>query len=56
MANKSSDTLFQLIHSLQKAEKRHFKLYIKRNSSNADLKFIQLFDAIDKLDEYNKAL
>jgi len=56
MANKSSDTLFQLIHSLQKAEKRHFKLYIKRNSSNADLKIIQLFDAIDKLDEYNEAV
>jgi len=56
MANKSSDTLFQLIHSLQKAEKRHFKLYIKRNTSNADLKIIQLFDAIDKLPEYNETL
>lgn len=56
MANKSSDTLFQLIHSLQKAEKRHFKLYIKRNTANADLKIIQLFDAIDKLPEYNEAL
>ncbi len=56
MANKSSDTLFQLIHSLQKAEKRHFKLYVKRNSSNADLKIIHLFDAIDKLEEYNETI
>jgi hypothetical protein len=56
MANKSSDTLFQLIHSLQKAEKRHFKLYAKRNSSNSDLKIIQLFDALDKMADYNEAL
>jgi hypothetical protein len=56
MANKSPDTLFQLIHSLQKSEKRHFKLYIKRNSSKADLKIIQLFDAMGQLPEYNEAL
>jgi hypothetical protein len=42
-----------LIHSLEKAEKRHFKLFIKRNSSNEDLKIVQLFDALDKLDEYD---
>lgn len=55
MSNRSADILFQLIKSLEKAEKRHFKLYIKRSSSRQDLKVIQLFDAIDKAKEYNEA-
>lgn len=54
MPSRSADTLFQLIHSLQKGEKRNFKLYVKRNSSNEDLKIIQLFDAIDKMTEYDE--
>ena len=54
MPSRSADTLFQLIHSLQKGEKRNFKLYVKRNSSNEDLKIIQLFDAIDKMAEYDE--
>src|SRR6201992_1615763 len=54
MANRFSDTLFQLIHSLEKAEKRHFKLYIKRSSTKEDLKIVQLFDALDKLNEYDE--
>src|SRR5215212_1030478 len=56
MANRFSDTLFQLIHSLEKSEKRNFKLYIKRNSSKDDLKIIRLFDAMDKLSEYDEKL
>lgn len=56
MSNRFSDTLFQLIHSLEKSEKRNFKLYIKRNSSKDDLKIIQLFDAMDKLSEYDEKL
>jgi hypothetical protein len=56
MPNRSTDDLFQLIHSLQKAEKRNFKLYIKRNSSNEDLKIVQLFDALDKMAHYDDAL
>lgn len=54
MSRRSTDILFQLIHSLEKAEKRHFKLFIKRNSSNENLKIVQLFDALDKLDEYDE--
>lgn len=54
MSNRSSDILFQLIHSLEKSEKRHFKLYIRRSSSNEDLKIIQLFDALDKMKEYDE--
>src|SRR5258708_2043266 len=54
MANRFSDTLFQLIHSLEKSEKRHFKLYIKRSSAKEDLKIVQLFDALDKLNDYDE--
>jgi len=54
MPNRFTDTLFQLIHSLEKSEKRNFKLYIKRSSAKEDLKIIQLFDAIDKLHEYDE--
>lgn len=56
MPNRSSDVLFQLIKSLKKSEKRNFKLYVKRNSASEDLKIIQLFDALDKMDEYDEAL
>jgi hypothetical protein len=56
MPNLVSDTLFQLVHSLEKAEKRHFKLYIKRSSAKQDLKIIRLFDAIDKLSEYDEKI
>ena len=54
MSNRPSDILFQLIKSLEKSEKRHFKLYIKRSSANEDLKIIRLFDALDKLDQYDE--
>jgi len=56
MLNKNSDILFQLIKSLQKAEKRNFKLYIKRNSNNEDLKIIKLFDAMDKSTDYDEKI
>jgi hypothetical protein len=54
MPNRSSDSLFQLIKSLEKSEKRNFKLYVKRNSTSEDLKIIQLFDALDKMDQYDE--
>src|SRR4051812_23042233 len=56
MSNRYTDALFQLIQSLEKAEKRNFKLYIKRSSSKENLKIIQLFDAMDKLKEYDEKL
>ena len=56
MSNRSHDILFQLIKSLEKAEKRHFKLYIKRSSANEELKIIKLFDAVDKMDTYDEKL
>lgn len=56
MPNRQTDILFQLIKSLEKAEKRHFKLYIKRSSGNSDLKIIRLFDVIDKLKEFDDSV
>ena len=54
MPNRSTDILFQLIKSLEKAEKRHFKLYIKRSSGKEELKIVRLFDAVDKQKDYDE--
>jgi hypothetical protein len=54
MPNRQTDILFQLIHAMEKAEKRHFKLYIKKNSAREDLKIVRLFDALDKMGEYDE--
>ena len=47
------DQLISLINSLTKAEKRNFKLYVNRLQSKSDVKFVQLFDVLDKLDEWD---
>ena len=54
MPNRSTDALFQLIQSLERSEKRNFKLYMKRNSGSGDLKVVQLFDALDKMKLYDE--
>lgn len=54
MSNRSTDALFQLVKSLEKSEKRNFKLYAKRNTATEDLKVIQLFDALDKMTDYDE--
>ena len=56
MSTPFSDALFQLVKSLEKAEKRHFKIYIKRSSDKEDLKVVQLFDALDSMDEYDEKI
>lgn len=56
MFNRPADALFQLIKSLSKSEKRNFKLFARRNVSTDDLKTIQLFDALDKMPDYNEAI
>jgi hypothetical protein len=43
MPNLSSDALFILIKSLEKGEKRNFKLFAARNTGSADLKIVQAF-------------
>lgn len=47
MPISNSDQLFKLIKSLDKAEKRNFKLYAKRIGANRHLKFIKLFEVLD---------
>jgi len=54
MSNRTHDILFQLIKSLEKAEKRHFKLYITRSSGKEELKIVRLFDVLDKQDIYDE--
>ncbi len=56
MPNRTTDALFQLVKSLGKSEKRNFKLYTTRNKSSEELKVVQLFDALDKMDSYDEAL
>jgi hypothetical protein len=56
MSNRSTDSLFQLIKSLEKSEKRNFKLYVKRNTDSNELKTVQMFDALDKMIEYDEKL
>ncbi|MFT3903386.1 MAG: hypothetical protein QM727_09440 [Niabella sp.] len=56
MPSKSTDALFQLIKSLDKSEKRNLKLFVKRNTGSDSLKSIQLFDALDKMAEYDEAV
>ncbi len=44
MPKQKTDDLIQLIRSLSRAEKRHFRLFVGRNQSSDDILFLQLFD------------
>jgi hypothetical protein len=46
------DQLFQLIHSLSKAEKRHFKIYT--SLKGGDKMYMELFDLIEKQKQYDE--
>lgn len=50
-----TDQLFQLVKSLSKAEKRNFTLYVKRLNSNEEVKFLKLFEVIDKLSDFDES-
>lgn len=56
MANDKKDSVFILIKTLSKAEKRNFRIYAQRNKSSNDLKFVQLFDIMDKIKVYDEGL
>src|SRR5690554_556713 len=56
MSSKDKDYLFILIKSLSQAEKRSFKLYVKRFEANENAKFIKLFDILDKLEVYDEPM
>ncbi|MEJ2257087.1 MAG: hypothetical protein P8X98_08775 [Woeseiaceae bacterium] len=54
MPRSKSNALFELIHSLKPAEKRYFTLWASRNGTS-DKKFLQLFDAMCKQDNYDES-
>lgn len=56
MPKQQTDYLIELIRTLTKAEKRHFRLLVKRNQANEELLFLQLFDLLDKHKRYDEAL
>lgn len=49
-----NEQLFKLIQSLEKAEKRHFKLFVNRLDSNKNVMFIKLFDILEKSKTLNE--
>lgn len=53
MANQKRDPLFDLIKSLTKTEKRHFRLFVNRSGNTEDVKFIKLFDAMESIKKYD---
>lgn len=53
MSKSNSNALHVLIQSLTTAEKRHFRLYAKRNFGEKNVKFLELFDVLDKQKIYN---
>lgn len=56
MPKQKTDDLIQLINSLTRAEKRHFRLFVKRNQASEDILFLQLFDFLEKRNEYDENL
>jgi len=49
-----SNDLFDLIKSLEKSEKRYFKIQMKKSDSSLQQNMVLLFDAIDKQKIYNE--
>lgn len=54
MSNIASAHLHKLIKSLSRAEKRYFKLYSVRQATAEGYNYLKLFDAIDKMNEYDE--
>ncbi len=51
-----SDALFELIKSLEQAEKRHFKIFAKRHVMENGNQYLLLFDIMDRLSDYDETL
>lgn len=52
MPNTNSDTLMHLIKSLQRSEKRHFKLFVSRLSPSTTPLYLELYNFLDKTGKY----
>jgi len=55
MTKDQKDSLFLLVKSLTKSEKRQFKLYVGRLGVNTDSKFLSVFNVLDKMSSYDEA-
>lgn len=54
---KSQDSVFELVQSLDKQEKRYFRLYAQRHLLNGQSNYLHLFDEISKFSgEHHKEL
>ena len=55
MPKQKTDDLLKLIASLNRAEKRHFRLFVRRNqAADAEILFLQLFDILERTGEYDE--
>lgn len=54
LVNQEKNSLFVLIKSLSKSEKRQFNLYVGRLGGNVDAKFFSLFKFLEKLKKYDE--
>jgi hypothetical protein len=54
MSTKVKESLFELIQSLSKSEKRYFKLLSSRHTIGDENNYVRLFDYIDKQEAYNE--
>lgn len=54
MSNLINDPLFRLIKSLSKSEKRNFTLYVNRIQDTKEVKFVQLFEVLDRQKHYQE--
>ena len=53
---RRTDPLFNLIKSLNKGEKRNFKLYVKRLNDPGNTKFVLLFDVLAAMPLYDESV
>lgn len=51
---RKSSNIFDLIHAMTQNEKRYFKIYSGLHFAGKDKNYIQLFEAIDALKEYDE--
>ena len=54
MSMEKKDTLFLLVKSLSKSEKRQFKLYAGRLGGKSEKNFMALFSVLDKMEDFNE--
>ncbi len=49
----AQDELFQLVHSLSVSEQRYFRMHARQHSTDANQKYLRLFDALIEMETYD---